>query len=208
MSFRSTLALVAGLLAAAPLGAATLTLELDPDRTAVALRLGATLHTVHGSLGPAAGRIAFDPETGQAEGEVVVDLTAASTDNGRRDRKMHERILETALFPRAVFQVERIDIPQALRQGGNDLQLHGTLTFHGASRPFALPVMADLAGDQVTATSELEVPYVDWGLRDPSFFMLRVAKAVVVQIRAVGRLSGTLPGEGPAPAVVAESPPP
>ena len=166
--------------------------------------LGATLHTVHGTVGVATGRIAFDPASGRAEGEVTVDLTAAETGNGRRDRKMHEKILETASFPRAVYRLERIDVPEALHQGENEIQLHGILDFHGSARPLALPAQVDLSGDMVTATAELELPYVQWGLDDPSFFLLRVAKAVTVEIRAGGRLSGALPGAGaPAPVVAA-----
>jgi hypothetical protein len=33
------------------------------------------------------------------------------------------------------------------------------------------------------------VPYLDWGLQDPSFFILRVEKEVRVTIHAVGRLT-------------------
>jgi polyisoprenoid-binding protein YceI len=191
-----TLSLAVLLAAAAPLAAENLVLELDPRETTVSLRFGATLHTVHGSLGKTSGRIEFDPATGAASGEVVVDLTGATTGNDRRDRKMHERILATGRYPQAVFHLERVNLPRPLRQGENDLQLHGTVDFHGASHPVSLSARATLTGNQVRASGWLEVPYVQWGIPDPSFFLLRVAKVVTVEVTAVGRLEGRLIGDG------------
>ncbi|MFP3940641.1 MAG: YceI family protein [Thermoanaerobaculia bacterium] len=177
-----------------------LVFHLDPDETAVEFRLGATLHTVEGSLGTASGRIAFDPESGLAAGEVVIDLTAAETGVERRDRKMHEQVLETERFPEAVYRVERIDVPdQSLELGRNDLQLHGTLEFHGATREVAVPTVATVEAGRVSATAWIEIPYVDWGLPDPSFFVLRVGKTVRVEIEASGRLEGELPAAGAEP---------
>lgn len=174
-------------------GQEMLVLDLDPEQSTVQFQLGATLHTVHGDLGPASGRIAFDAQTGLASGEVVIDLTGAETGAPRRDQKMHDKILETDRFPQAVYRVERIDLPGALVQGSNDLQLHGTLTLHGVTHRVALPAIADLQGDRVSATAWLDVPYVDWGLEDPSFFLLRVTKSVRVEITAVGRIEGEIP---------------
>lgn len=179
--------------------------HLDAEETSVDFQLGATLHTVQGSLGSASGRIAFDPASGLAAGEVVIDLTGAETGVERRDSKMHEKILETDRFPKAVYRVERIDVPDRhLELGRNDLQLHGTLEFHGATHPVSVPAVASLEGDRVSATAWIEVPYVEWGLPDPSFFVLRVGKSVRVEIEAAGRLEGNLPpaetpsGETPA----------
>ena len=59
---------------------------------------------------------------------------------------------------------------------------------HEASGRFVLDATSD--GTQVRGTGTMIVPYLDWGLKDPSFFLLRVEKEVRVTIHAVGRLSG------------------
>jgi polyisoprenoid-binding protein YceI len=175
--------------AQAPPDAYPLELRLDPARSQVRFRFGATLHSVKGSLPVVSGVLRFDLASGRGTGEVVLDLTNAETGNARRDRKMHAKILETGRFPRAVFHLQRID--GALhRQGTSELQLHGLLDLHGATHRIALPAVARVQGDQVTADGVLTIPYVRWGLADPSIFLLRVGKEVEVQIRAVGRLVG------------------
>jgi polyisoprenoid-binding protein YceI len=177
------------LLLALPLSAETLTLQLDPARTTVQFTFGATLHTVRGTLQAKEGTIRFDPATGSAEGWVLLDATSAQTGNARRDRKMHEKVLESRRFPDITFNVERIS-GTVNRGGRSDLQLHGTLDWHGTRRPLALPAVATVNGDQVTATGFTTIRYMEWGLPDPSFFLLRVAKEVRVEIKASGRLSG------------------
>lgn len=174
---------------ALPLAAQMKTFELDPGKTTVEFTFGATLHTVRGSLRAERGMIRFDLATGAAEGTVVLDATSASTGNSRRDRKMHEKILESERFPDMVFSVERISGVMK-EEGRNDIQLHGILEMHGTRRPIALPATALVDGDRVTATGALDIPYMEWGLADPSFFILRVAKEVHVEVKASGRLSG------------------
>ena len=182
------------LLAALPAAAGEmLVLQVDPARTSVDFVLEATMHTVDGHLGSAAGRIAFDPASTLATGELVIDLVGAETGVGRRDKKMHAKILETDRYPTAVFRVSRIDLPHSLRQGRNELQLHGELELRGSRYPVLVPAVATLDGDRVAATAWIEIPYIDWGLQDPSFFVLRVAKTVRVEIETAGRLEGDLP---------------
>lgn len=180
-----------------------LVLHLDPERSTLDFVLDATLHTVRGSLGRPSGRIAFDPATGVATGEVVIDLARADTGIERRDQKMHEKVLETERYPTAVYTIDRIDLPASLQQGRNDVQLHGVLELQGETHHVAVPAVAVVEDDQVTATGWIDVPYVDWGLPDPSFFVLRVGKTVRVELAIAGALEGKLP---PTPATAAAPP--
>lgn len=184
-----SLVFAAAWLAALPLAAQPLTFELDPGETSIVFRFGATLHSVQGTVQAREGKLEIDPATGAASGRIVIDMKSASTGNARRDRKMHEKILETERYPEAVFTVDRIS-GGILREGRSDLQLHGQLDLHGASHEIAVLAKAVAEGDRVTATGSLTIPYVEWGLDDPSFFLLRVEKQVQVEIKAAGRLSG------------------
>ena len=44
--------------------------------------------------------------------------------------------------------------------------------------------------DQVTAEAMFTVPYVEWGMKNPSNFLLKVNDRVEIEIEAVGRLNG------------------
>jgi polyisoprenoid-binding protein YceI len=174
---------------ASVVAAENLTFELDPKATFITFTFGATLHTVDGALQAKRGTVKLDTETGAASGWIVLDATSANTGNGRRDRKMHEKILESRRFPDIIFDVQKI-AGKINRTGRSELQLEGILDFHGDRRFLSLPVVAKTEGNRVTATGSLLIPYVQWGLKDPSFFLLRVEKEVRVTIEASGRLSG------------------
>lgn len=172
----------------ASVNAETLTFELDPVESVIELSFAATLHTVEGRLAARQGTIEVDLATGEARGWILLDATTAMTNNRRRDRKMHEKILESLHFPDIVYSINRVS--GGLRPvGRSELQLHGTLEFHGVKRPFSVIAVAISDGKRLTATGSVDVPYLDWGLRDPSFFVLRVSKEVTVRLNIVGSLT-------------------
>ena len=176
-------------LLAVPCRAEPLTVTLDPAKSRLSIRFHATMHNVDGSLGPASGVFQLDPSTGQASGEIRMDFSGATTELKRRDRKMHQKILETHRYPGATFHVERVVVPRQLRPGKNDVQLWGKVDFHGASHEVSLPAEVTLDGQGFRARGWIEVPYISWGLRDPSVFLMRVAPVVTVEVDVVGTVS-------------------
>lgn len=161
---------------------------LDPAQTQVNFTLGAVMHTVHGSFQLKRGAVRFDPAGGKAAGEIVVDARTGNTENSGRDSKMHKTVLESEKYPEIVFRPDRIDgpIPPA---GTATLQVHGTFSIHGADHEMTVPVEVQTAPGQATVTMRFSIPYIQWGMKNPSTLFLRVSDHVDLEIHAVGRVA-------------------
>lgn len=177
------------LLPAVPALAEQRVLVLDPAASKVSFTLGATGHDVHGALAVKSGRIAFDPATGEASGEIAIDLKSAETGNGSRDKTMHKEVLEDDTYPLAVFRAEKVRGTVA-PSGPSQITLDGTLSFHGTDHKMSLPAKVDVRNGHVAAETEFPIPFIEWGLPDPSIAFLRVAKVVSVKVKAEGSLEG------------------
>lgn len=181
-------ALALAVLAPQPATAAETVLRLDPAATDVSFEVPATGHDVHGLLRLASGEVRFDPATGEAAGTITVDAKSAATGNGSRDKTLHQKVLESELFPSFVFTAERVEgtVPAA---GKGAIQLHGTMRIHGQDHRMVLPAELEVRGGEVTAATTFDVPYVEWGMHNPSLLMLRVADSVAVTVHAEGSLA-------------------
>lgn len=182
----AAVALVAAL--AAPAQAAEQILRFDPAATRVEFALEATLHTAEGTLQMREGEIRVDLEGGTASGRLVFDATRAKTGNDGRDKKMHEEVLESARHPEIVFTVS--GMTTAIDStGAGTVTLQGLLAIHGSEHPFTVTGRVRREGDNVVAEGSFTIPYVAWGMKDPSVFVMRVAKEVAVHFTAVGTLA-------------------
>lgn len=186
----SIVALLPALLLAAQTPKRQLTVHLDPAQTEVHWTLGDVLHTVHGTFAVKSGTIDFDPATGQASGAVSVDLDTGASGNATRDRLMKEKILQTGTYPEAVFRAQKVT--GAPRPGAEQqITVDGVFTIHGNDHPLELTLTVRMNGsNQLTATTHFAVPYVAWGMKDPSTFVLRVEKQAMVDVTARGTVDG------------------
>ena len=169
-------------------GAAEYQLRLDPESTQVNWTLGDVLHTVHGTFKLRRGEIVFDNETGKAGGEVVVDATSGESGNNSRDGRMHKNVLESAKYPDLSFTPDRLD-GKVEPTGVSNVKLHGTFRIHGGAHEITVPVKVTANSGSLDAEIKFEVPFVAWGMKDPSTLFLRVNKSVEIEMRATGRLS-------------------
>jgi polyisoprenoid-binding protein YceI len=188
LSLIGLLVVAAALAAAQPAGAPVaheLLLQLDPARSGADITLTGNLHTVEGAFLLKRGAIHFDPATGRASGEVVFDATSGKTGNSSRDHKMHKDVIESERYPEIVFRPDRAD-GELAASGASTLQVHGMFTMHGAEHEVTFPVEVTFAGSAWTAKASFQVPYVRWGMKNPSKLFLRVDDAVQVQFHASG----------------------
>jgi polyisoprenoid-binding protein YceI len=184
-------AALAALLLAVPLRAESYVYRLDPASTKVTFLLDAFMHKVHGTAAVERGEVRFD-DSGHAEGEIVVDATSAATGSDGRDKDMHAKVLESTTFKEIVLAVDgfegRFD-PAA----PSKVTVKGRLRIHGAEHPISLELALAPASEgadrRLDASTTFTVPYVEWGLKDPSKAFLRVGKVVEVSIDAHGTLT-------------------
>lgn len=175
-------------LSATTLRAQEMTLELDPANSKIDFTLEATLHTVHGTFALKSGTIHFNPATGAASGLVVVDATSGDSGNKSRDHKMHKEILESQRYPEATFTPTRFSGTLA-SQGDSTVQVEGIFRLHGSDHAITLTVPAQVTGNGLTARMHVVIPYIEWGLKNPSTLFLHVSNKVAIDITAVGHLA-------------------
>jgi polyisoprenoid-binding protein YceI len=164
-----------------------LLLQLDPAKSGADIILSGNLHGVEGSFLLKHGAICFNPATGKVSGEVVFDATSGKTGNSSRDHKMHKDVIQSQRYPEIVFRPDRADgVLSAF--GDSTLRVHGVFVIHGAEHEVTVPVQVSFTGDAWTATASFQVPYVKWGMKNPSVLFLRVGDTVQVHFHAAGTI--------------------
>lgn len=162
--------------------------QINPTRSEVDFTLADVLHTVHGRFQLKSGVLRFDPATGVASGELVVDATTGESGSNARDKKMKKDILETQKFPDIIFTPQKV-IGSVAANGGSQVQMQGVMTLHGGAHPMTLVVPVQVNGDAATALVHFDVPYEQWGLKNPSTLFLRVSNTVQIDVHAVGTIT-------------------
>jgi polyisoprenoid-binding protein YceI len=160
---------------------------LDPAQTEIRWRISG-LHSVHGTFKLKSGEFLFNPKTGLAEGEILVDATTGESGNAARDKRMQGEVLESNRYPAIFYHPTEIKGPFKAGEGTQDLTGEGSFNIHGADHPLELPLKVQISADTVTATTRFTVPYVEWGMKNPSRFLLRVGKQVEIEVSAKGTI--------------------
>jgi polyisoprenoid-binding protein YceI len=165
---------------------------LDTAQTKVSYVLDATAHTVHGEFRLKSGIVRFEPATGNVAGEIVVDASGNSG-NESRDEKMRRDVLESARYPEIAFRPDHVQGDVAL-SGKSQISIHGIFQIHGVGHEITVPTDVDCAADGCQVSAKWVVPYVGWGMKNPSTFILRVGKTVEIDLQT--RIRFDSPGAG------------
>jgi YceI-like domain len=162
-------------------------LTVDPAQSTVHYSVSSSLHTVHGTFALKRGMLRFEPATGKAYGEIVVDAASGQSGSDSRDKKMHKEVLESSRFTEIIFRPDRVQ-GTVQPQGASSTQLHGVCVLHGSEHEITVPVRAELKSDQWKGTATFSVPYNDWGLRNPGNFLLKVDHTVSIEVEMAGSM--------------------
>jgi polyisoprenoid-binding protein YceI len=134
--------------------------ELDRDRTSIEFHTKAlwvipakgTFRALEG-----VGTVAAD---GGISGMFVIDAASVNTKNKKRDVHLRTAdFFEVETFPTITFEAT-----SGRLAGPGTMDLDGTLTVHGETRPLAVSANLSVAADSVTVSAEVDIDRSAWGL--------------------------------------------
>lgn len=159
------------------------TVNLQPANTSIRWTLSDPLHTVHGTFKLKQGVIKFNLANGSADGLIEVDATSGESGNSARDGRMHKDVLESDRYPLVSFRPTRVigKFPSSI---DGEVVVEGVFRIHGTDHPLQLNINLHPEASTMTAKAHFVVPYVAWGMKDTSTFILRVGKTVDVEVQA------------------------
>ena len=183
-----------GALAFAPASCAqSYVVNLDPAQTKITFTLDTTLHVVHGTFQLKSGQIHFDKATGKASGAIIVDAQSGDTDNKSRDKKMHQEILESPKYPEFVFTPQQVRGSFDPRKA-SQVDLAGTFRIHGQDHDLSMTIaIQPVSPAQVQCDTHFAIPYVKWGMKDASTFLLHANDTVELEIHATAQVTAEPP---------------
>jgi polyisoprenoid-binding protein YceI len=164
------------------------TFVANSDASEVKMTLKTTHEVVNGTFHLQSGSLNFDRSAAKISGSVVVAAGSGKTGNGIRDKKMHKDILEVEQY--ATVSFEPTSYAGVIAPSGDStIQVTGIFTLLGKPHEITIPVLVHLEGTAVTAKAHFVVPYIPWGVKDPSFLFWKADKDVAIDLFLSGGLS-------------------
>src|ERR1700676_5018888 len=164
------------------------TFVANPDASEVKMTLKTTHELVNGTFHIQSGSVEFDRSTPKMSGSVVVLAGSGKTGNGSRDKKMNKEILQVEQYATVSFEPKSYAGAIA-PSGDSTIQVTGIFTLLATPHEIIIPILVHLEGTTATAKSHFVVPYIQWGLKDPSFLFWKADKDVAIDLFLTGRLS-------------------
>jgi len=178
---------LAGVLAPAAL-AQHQTFVVNPGASEVKMTLKTTHELVIGAFHVQSGSIEFDRSAPTMSGSVVVLAGSGKTGNDSRDKKMYKDILKVQQYATVSFEPKTYAGAVA-PSGDSNLQVTGTFTLLGTPHEITVPMLVHLDGTTAAANAHFVVPYVQWGLKNPSFLIWKADNDVAIDLKLVGTIS-------------------
>ena len=163
-------------------------LELQPAKTTIAYSLKGWPHHTQGTFALEHGVIRLYPQTGKMDEIIIVDAASGNSGHPVRDERMKSSILEVDRFPDISFAPQQV-VSHGNVQGEFPVTVRGLMLLHGAQHDFTIKASVRRDGNNVTIHCNFAIPFVEWGLEDPSILMFKVSKEVDIDVTINAHLS-------------------
>lgn len=181
-------AIALGLIIAPALHAQHQTFTINPDTSEVKMQLKTNHEIVNGTFHLQSGTINFDRTAATISGNVNVAAITGKTGNDSRDKKMKKDILKTDKYTEVTFAPASYT-GTINPTGDSTIEVSGAFTLLGAAHTIIIPMQIHIDHENGTAKSHFVIPYVQWGLKNPSFLMWRAEDNVAIDLNLIGTIS-------------------
>jgi YceI-like domain len=164
------------------------TFAVNTDASEVKMKLNTTHEVVNGTFNVQSGSINFDRTASHISGIVIVAASSGKTGNDSRDKKMNKDILKVDQFATVSFAPKTYN-GMIAASGDSTIQVSGVFTLLGTAHDLTIPMQIHLDGMNATAKAQFVVPYVQWGLKNPSFLIWKAENDVAIDLNLVGQIS-------------------
>ena len=161
---------------------------VNPDASEVKMTLNTTHEVVNGTFHIQSGSINFDRTASHISGIVIVAAGSGKTGNDSRDKKMNKDILKVDQFATVSFAPKTYN-GMIAASGDSTIQVSGVFTLLGTAHDMTIPMQIHIDVSKATARAQFVVPYVQWGLKNPSFMFWKAENDVAIDLNLVGQIS-------------------
>ncbi|HSY01025.1 MAG TPA: YceI family protein [Acidobacteriaceae bacterium] len=172
----------------ADVGSQHQTFTVSPDASEIRMTLNTTHEVVNGTFHIQSGSIDFDRSSSAISGSVVVLAASGKTGNDSRDKKMNKDVLKVDQFATVSFAPKSYT-GKIAPSGDSTIQVSGIFTLLGNPHDLTIPMQIHIDGGRATAKARFVVPYVQWGLKNPSFLIWKAENDVAIDLNLTGQLS-------------------
>jgi polyisoprenoid-binding protein YceI len=164
------------------------TFVVNPDGSEVKMTLNTTHEVVIGTFHVQSGSIEFDRSNSKMAGSVIVLAGSGKTGNDSRDKKMYRDVLQIEQHATISFEPKTYSGAIA-SPGESTIQVTGIFTLLGTPHDITIPMLVRLDGASATVKAHFVVPYVQWGLKNPSFLVWKADNDVAIDLNLAGAIS-------------------
>jgi polyisoprenoid-binding protein YceI len=164
------------------------TFTVNPDASEVKMTLHTTHEVVNGTFHIQSGSVAFDRNNLTMSGLMIVLPDSGKTGNNSRDKKMKNDILKVDQFATITFEPKSYT-GTISPEGDSTIQVSGVFTLLGNPHDLTIPMQIHIDGTKATAKAHFIIPYIQWGLKDPSFMFWKAEHDVAIDLDLVGEIS-------------------